>query len=206
MAFSISKLPVRVQIAIYAAVILGLCGVFYAYMIVPLRTELESLEGRIQTLGAEIAAGRIVQARLPEIKQKVALQEETLSRLREILPEEKETAEIIRRVQEVAVQSNLRIRSFSPQRTVRKEFYEDWPILIALEGNYDNLGRFFEEVGQFTRIVNVDNINIRSLPEQTPERTLTATCTATTFVFLEAAPEPPPPTPAPRRRGRGSQG
>lgn len=184
--FSISKLPQRTQLLLFTLIIFAFCSIFYIYYITPIQTEVAALEAEIQTLTLEVQKGQIVQARLPEFKEEIRRQQEKLTTLRQILPEEKETAEIIRKVQELAVQSNLRIRSFTPQKTVRNDFYEDWPILISLEGNYDNLGLFFERVGQFTRIINVDNISVAGLDKNASRsKTIGATCTATTFVFLE---------------------
>ena len=83
------------------------------------------------------------------------------------------------------MESNLKIKSFIPQKTIRNDFYEDWPIVISMEGTYDNLGIFFERVGQFARIMNVDNITIAGHKNPGSRKTIAATCTATTFVFRE---------------------
>lgn len=185
---SISNLPQRTQLLLFTLVIFGFGLVFYYYYFQPISTELAQLQAEIDALKIEVEKGQIVLTRLPEFKETIRRQEEKLLSLRQILPEEKETAEIIRKIQEFAVESNLRIKSFTPQKTVRNDFYEDWPILIVIEGNYDNLGVFFERVGQFTRIINVDNISIKRV-EKNPgkNKTIGATCTATTFVFLEGA-------------------
>ena len=186
--FSISSLPQRTQLLLFTLLIFGFGFVFYYFYIQPVYSEVQALQAEIDALQVEVQKGQIVLTRLPEFKETIRRQEEKLASLRQILPEEKETAEIIRKIQELAVESNLRIKSFTPQKTVRNDFYDDWPILIAIEGNYDNLGVFFERVGQFTRIINVDNISITTLEKNTARnRTIGATCTATTFVFLEGA-------------------
>jgi Tfp pilus assembly protein PilO len=58
---------------------------------------------------------------------------------------------------------------------------------MSLEGNYNNLGLFFQKVATFQRIINVDDIEIRALPAG-GGNTISATCTATTFVFVEEQP------------------
>ncbi|HEY3132403.1 MAG TPA: type 4a pilus biogenesis protein PilO [Acidobacteriota bacterium] len=181
----LANLPFRTQAMLIALLLLGLAYVFYIYFVAPKREEAKALETRIANLLNEVQKGQIVEARLPQFKQEIAKQREYLENLRHILPEEKETADIIRKVQQMAVDSNLRIKSFTPHQTVQRDFYEDWPILIAVEGSYDNLGAFFEKVSRFTRIINVENISIKALESPGSSRTLSATCTATTFVFLE---------------------
>jgi type IV pilus assembly protein PilO len=181
----LANLPFRTQVLMIAVVLLGLGYVFYLYFVSPKREEVKVLDGRITALLNEVQKGQIVEARLPQFKQEIARQRERLENLRHILPEEKETAEIIRKVQQMAIESNLRIKSFTPHQTVQRDFYEDWPILIAVEGSYDNLGIFFEKISRFTRIINVENIAVKAMDPPTSNRTLAATCTATTFVFLE---------------------
>ena len=183
---AISRLSQKSQLVILGALVLAMCGVFYIYLIRPLQTELAELDLQIQNLEAEVAAGQGVQDQLDELKKAVQEQQARLAFLRQVLPEKKQTAEIIRQVQQVAVDSSLKINSFTPRATVNNDFYEDWPIMISLEGNYDSLGTFFERVGAFTRIINVDNINMKAIEDgASRDRTLSATCTATTFVYLD---------------------
>lgn len=183
---AISKLPKETQLYILAGLVVGVCGLFYFYYINPLHSEISAIQMENESLRAEIAAGQALSLQLNELRKSVEDQRAKLSDLRAILPESKETAEIIRQVETLAKDSNLQIMSFTPRGTVNNVFYEDWPIAIALEGNYDNLGNFFQKISEFTRLINVDNIKIATLKEgASRSRTLSATCTATTFVYLE---------------------
>ena len=187
-SLSISKLPERTQLLLFALITLSFCYVSISWWIKPIQSEVEELQEDISTLSSEKLRGEVEKGRLPVLKEEVRQSEKKLSKLREILPEQKETADIIRKIQRLAVESNLKIKSFIPRKTIRNDFYEDWPIVISMEGTYDNLGIFFERVGQFARIINVDNITIKGLQNPGSRRTITATCTATTFVFREDTP------------------
>lgn len=194
-SISISKLPQRTQLGLLTVVMAGLFYVFYTFYIQPLKVEVDGLGSRLNDLKNEVQKGQIVYSRLPEFKKQVREQEVKLARLRTVLPERKQTAEIVSGLEQLARESRLRIKSFQPQGTVRKDFYEDWPILLSLEGNYDNLGTFFEKVSQFTRIINVENITIRKVEAPSRSRTISATCTATTFVFVDTESESAPAEP-----------
>ena len=74
----------------------------------------------------------------------------------------------MRKVQSLAAQSNLTIRTFTPGATVNKEFYQEWPINMAVDGSYHNLGYFFDRVSRLSRLVNVGNLKITLAPE--PDR------------------------------------
>jgi type IV pilus assembly protein PilO len=131
--------------------------------------------------------------KLQDFQREVALLEVKLETLKRILPPEKETPDLMRKVQSLAAQSNLGIKKFTPGATVKKEFYEEWPISMDVGGSYHNLGIFFDRVGRLSRLVNVGNIKIASRTEQSVSNTITASCVATTFVYIET----PPPTAAP---------
>ncbi len=91
----------------------------------------------------------------------------------------------LRRIQTLATQSNLTIRGFKPAPTVTKQLHAEWPIALQLDGTYHNLAMFFDRVSKFSRIINVNNIDIRAKDKPEPNSTITAECVATTFVLLE---------------------
>ena len=144
---------------------------------------------------ADIDRGLATARRLPEFRQEVGQLESQLDRLKTILPEERDVADLLRRVQGMATQSNLTIRGFTPRAVATRQMHAEWPIGLQLEGTYHNLGDFLERVSKFPRIINVSGIKIRSKEAGGDASTITAECTATTFVLIE--PKPATPAPAP---------
>ncbi len=183
----IMELPQQQQVMLAVLAVAAL-GFFWYQFIFPVSAQMEALDQSVATLTAEVETARAITARLPQFEADVKILQAQLDELQQVLPDEKETAEIVRRVEQLAVESDLSIRSFTPQATVSYEFYEDWPIRMSLEGSYNNLGLFFQRVANFQRIINVDNIEIRALANEDPDRTISATCTATTFVFVDQEP------------------
>jgi type IV pilus assembly protein PilO len=108
-----------------------------------------------------------------------------LDNLKAVLPEEKDAADLLRRMQSVATQSNLTIKSFKPAPTVTKQLHAEWPIHLELDGTYHNLAIFFDRVGRFTRIVNISGVDVKGREKPEPNSTMTAACVATTFVLLD---------------------
>ena len=181
-----NDLPWYVQALIIVAVLGGIdCLLFYQFF-QPVQEDIKRTNQEITKLTAEVEKGQAAERRLAEFDKEIKRNTEKLALLRSILPEEKETPEIVRKIQELAATSDLRIKKFTPQPAVGHGFYSDWPINIELDGSYDNLGKFFDRVSKFTRIINVENLNIKGIPESdSADRTLSATCTTTTFVFQE---------------------
>ncbi|MFQ5739618.1 MAG: type 4a pilus biogenesis protein PilO [Acidobacteriota bacterium] len=186
--FSLRNVSLKKQILFFAFVLLGSVYILYSWYVQPIQSDLTRLASRIQSLRKEVQKGQLVRAKLPEFKAQVQQQRKRLRKFRETLPDKKRTAQLMRKIQDLATSSNLNIKSFTPQKTVPKTFYSNWPIEIALEGNFHNLGLFFEKVHYTSRLVNIENLSIRALKDAAGrERTIGITCTATTFVFLENA-------------------
>ncbi len=184
--FSLGEVPVRQQILLFALLLLGGGYVFYLWYIQPLRETASQLGSEVQSLEQQVERAKLVEAQLPKFRAEVQKQRARLREFRATLPSAKETPQLMRSIHELAVGTNLHITSFTPQKTVQKDFYVDWPIEMAMQGNFHNLAAFFEKVGQMQRLVNIGEVTIRGLPESTnPDLTIDATCTATTFVYLE---------------------
>jgi type IV pilus assembly protein PilO len=188
--------------ALIAAIILG---VFYWQYWSPAQEEYKTKSAQLVTLKAEISALEVTANKLQEFQREVALLEAKLETLKRILPPEKETPDLMRKVQSLAAQSNLVIRKFTPGATVNKEFYQEWPINVEVDGSYHNLGFFFDRVRRLSRLVNIGTVKVTNRGDQTVSNTVSAACVATTFVYLENAPANRPPAPggAPKPAGAG---
>jgi type IV pilus assembly protein PilO len=182
---SLSKLPWYGQIGAFAALALVAAAVFWTWYAQPAQAQIDTRRGELARLRADIDRGLSTARRLPEFRKEVADLELQLDRLRTVLPEEQDVADLLNRVNAMATQSNLTIRGFTPQAVARKQLHAEWPIGLRLEGSYHDLGAFLERVSKFPRIINVANIKIEAREGQTGRATITAECTATTFVLVE---------------------
>jgi type IV pilus assembly protein PilO len=191
MNVSLTKLPWYAQVGAFVALGLAGCGVFYYYYEVPAQADLASRRAQLALLHADIAKGLTTARKLPEFQAQVAELESRLDNLKAVLPDEKDAADLLRRMQTVATQSNLVIKSFKPSATVTKQMHAEWPIMLELDGTYHNLATFFDRVGRFTRIVNISGLDVKGKDKPDANTTITATCVATTFVLLDkpAAPK-----------------
>jgi type IV pilus assembly protein PilO len=191
MNISLTKLPWYAQVGAFVALGIGAAGAFYYYYEAPARIELQSREHQLKTLQADINKGQATAGKLPQFRSQVAELEARLDNLKAVLPEEKDAADLLRRMQTVATQSNLTIKSFKPAPTVTKQLHAEWPINLELDGTYHNLAIFFDRVGRFTRIVNISGVDVKGKDKPMPNSTMTAACVATTFVLLDKpAPKP----------------
>jgi type IV pilus assembly protein PilO len=185
MELSLTKLPWWGQIVAFVVLALAGCGAFFYYYEMPAREDMKARESQLVSLRADITKGLTTAKKLPEFRSQVAELETRLDSLRAVLPDAKDAADLLNRMQNVAQQSNLTIRSFKPGVTVTKQLHAEWPITLELDGTYHNLAIFFDRIGKFTRIVNISGLDVRGKERPEPGSTITATCVATTFVLLD---------------------
>ncbi len=190
MALEMGKMSFSSQLAVFLVVALLICGAFYYFIYTGLQTEIEDKTAQTRALRDEVERGKVTAARLPEVRREVERREATLQALSRILPSRKEVDDLLRKVQQMAAESNLDVLRFKPEATQPREFYAAWPISLELDGNYHNLAYFFDRLSKLSRIVNVSNLRINTSREPTFSNTINASCTATTFVFIDQGPPP----------------
>jgi type IV pilus assembly protein PilO len=187
MDLKLDKLPWYSQLAVFSVMGIAIVGLFWWFHVQPTEAEFAIREKKLATLRVDIAKGSATANQLNQFRQQVAELEARLESLKAVLPEQKDVADLLRRIQTLATQSNLAIRGFKPAPSVTKQLHAEWPIALQLDGTYHNLAMFFDRVSKFSRIINVSNIAIRAKEKPEPNSTITVDCVATTFVLLETA-------------------
>src|SRR2546429_159733 len=111
MQLSLTKLPWYAQIGAFVVLAGVGCGAFYYYYEMPAHADIEARQHQLAALRADIAKGLNTAKKLPEFRSQVAELEGRLVNLRAVLPEEKDAADLLNRMQTVATQSSLKIKS-----------------------------------------------------------------------------------------------
>src|SRR5258706_10281514 len=177
------KLPFWGQFAIVAVMAFALVAV--AWMAYPNFSEMAkhnaASRADLEALQTEIRKGQAIEAKLPEFEKEIENLQLKLNDLLAILPTEPETGELLKWVKNLADQSNLDLRQFNPGALRTVEFYKEFPILMDVEGDYHDLGVFFDRISKYSRIINVSGVAINAVGRAT--HSIHSTFTATTFVY-----------------------
>jgi type IV pilus assembly protein PilO len=187
MDLKLDKLPWYGQVIFFAVIGIGMVGAFYWFHVLPTEAGMVDREKKLAALRVDIAKGSSTANQLNQFRQQVAELEGRLESLKAVLPEQKDVADLLRRIQTLATQSNLAIRGFKPAPSVTKQLHAEWPIALQLDGTYHNLAMFFDRVSKFSRIINVSGIVIRAKEKPEPNSTISVDCVATTFVLLDTS-------------------
>jgi type IV pilus assembly protein PilO len=187
MELSLSKLPWYAQLGAFVLVSAGAVFGFWHFYAAEINADFEMRQSRLTAMRADIAKGIATAKQLPQFQAQVTELENRLQNLRQVLPEEKDVADILRRIQSLATKSNLAIQRFQPGKVVQQKLYAEIPYKLQAEGTYHNLGAFFDQISKFPRIINVSEISIKAKQPPEQNRTIVAECVATTFVLQEGA-------------------
>jgi type IV pilus assembly protein PilO len=186
----LTKLPLAGQLGVSAVIALLICGGFYYFWYADAVDQQKQKEARLAKLQQDIRALEATANRLPEFQREVQALEARLETLKRILPPEKEMPDLMRRIQYLAAQSSLQIRKFNPAAVVNKDFYQEVPVSIDVEGTYHNMGAFLDRVSRMSRLVNMSDLKIKAQSKQTLNNTVAIGATATTYVYLDNVPPP----------------
>ncbi len=177
------KLPVWGQFAVVAAMAVAL--VVVAWTTYPNFTQMAknnaAAKVRLEGLQTEIRKGQAIEAKLPEFEKEIENLQLKLNDLLAILPTEPETGELLKWVKNLTDQSNLELRQFNPGALKPVEFYKEFPIVMDVEGDYHDLGVFFDRISKYSRIINVSGVTINA--SGSGKTSIRSTFTATTFVY-----------------------
>ncbi len=115
-----------------------------------------------------------------------------------LLEEQKELLRVLPKKDDIEqfienVQAQIELSGLSKVSSVREaaqpvDMYVKIPIRMSLTGTYHQINRFFKQVGDLKRIVNIEDLSLEPVQVQTPEgqqNLLKANFVATTFMFTD---------------------
>jgi type IV pilus assembly protein PilO len=165
----------------------GILWAVKSYVIQPIEDQIHTAEGQIAELDKKIEQGRAAERKLPQFREEVKRLQLELDKLRRILPSSRNTEELIKKIKSLVDQGDFNLHRIAFPRlgaASGADPYAEWPISVAIDGSYHNLAQLFNKLSNYSRIVNVEVVNISALPVQV-EKTITVDFIAKTFVYVE---------------------
>ena len=186
---SLEGKPLYMAAGIGAVLAIVIVWGVHAYVVKPIKEEIVAADARIAELDKKIEQGRAAERKLPQFREEVRRLELELEKLRRILPSTRNTEEIIKKIKSLVDQGDFALRRLTfPKLGAAKEGdpYAEWPISVSVDGRYHDLAILFNRLSNFSRIMNVEQINVSALGDQTA-RTISSDFVAKTFVYVEEA-------------------
>ena len=166
--------------AVGAALATAVVAVFYYVKIDKMNKTIVRKERKLKNLEREINEGRAAMKSLPQFREEVDRLQLELDKLLRILPSRRNTEDLLRRIRRLTEQGDFDLLRFTPRGLSKRDFYSEWPIQIALHGQYHNLALFFDRIRRFSRIINVENLRLSA---RGGRHSLAANFTIKTFIY-----------------------
>ena len=195
MAMTLDDKPWWVGLIIGIVLAVAILWAVDSYLVKGIKEEIAAADTTIAELDTKIRQGRAAEQKLPQFREEVKRLELELEKLRRILPSTRNTEEIIQKIKSLVDQGEFTLNrlSFPPlgeQAAEGNDTYVEWPIAVAVDGRYHDLAILFNRLGNFSRIMNVENIRINARGDQ-ETKTIASEFTAKTFVYVEPKEEVP---------------
>jgi len=187
-AESIIKQTLAVKLAILIGAIIVLVAVCFQVFYRPVFDEKKNLTPELAKLKAELSQKRDIVKEKPKYEAELKETRQKLSLALKQLPDKSEIPSLLENISSLGKASGLQFLMFKPNAEVPKAFYAEIPVDLQIQGNYQDILRFFDGIANMPRIVNITDINMAS-PKKVAAGTmqLVTTCKATTFKFIEGA-------------------
>src|SRR5437588_3646193 len=187
---AINKAPLGQKIGVVAGVVVMLSVANWYFMIDPMYTQITQKQGQLRTLEDELIQKQSIANNLAQFKHEKEILERRLAQALTELPNEANIDDLIRSLSEIGTKSGLAINSIEPQAEQRQSFYASIPIVMAVSGNYHEIGVFLDSLSKLARIVNVTNIKMGQARVTNEKLVINANYIATTFRFVPEANAP----------------
>ena len=180
------NIPFWGQLLIVLAVAAAVMFVGYRFWLADDYRKIGDLTKQLADKNQQIQRENDIVAKLPQLEAEIARLRKTLAELKEILPTEPESGELLKWIKNLADQSNLDLKDFSPEALRPVEFYKEYPIRMSIVGAYHDMGLFLDRISKYSRIINVSNVSISGNPGG-GDKTIRSDFLATTFIYDEQA-------------------
>jgi len=129
-------------------------------------TEADLLEDRLEQLTVTNNAAKILAAQGgPELERKLAIYEQHMRQLEELIPKREEVAELLYAVTLRSQSSGVDLTGMKPEAQDPSPFYTRQIYEMGVRGSYHDIGVFLSEIGSLPRIVTPTQLKL-TLPRE----------------------------------------
>ena len=141
----------------------------------------KDLQAKHEALSRDLEKARLLVRNLERVEHEYQILHEQWQVASTLLPEQNEMANLLRKVTAAGTQSGVDFKLFRPDPPRPRDFYNENPVAVKVQGGYHQTGVFLSRLANLNRIVNVGNVRLTNVQNQqdTPftvetEMTLTA--------------------------------
>ena len=183
----ILELPQRQKVGLLAGLIVLLFVFDYFFFYTRFSFQIEELVQGVAAARKELDRKKTLVANLPQLREQLQLLNGMHKEAIAQLPDRKEIPDLLTSISNKAREAGLDILLFRPRGENPQEFYAEIPVDVVVRGGFHDVVSFFDEVGRLSRLVNINNIEMKN-PKINQDRMIIDTSTlVTAFRSLDEA-------------------
>lgn len=157
---ALSRLSMAAKIIIVSVVMLAVAAVYFALFHTEVNSRIQAAGNKETKLLDELKTARKNEFAYQKDLQELTERQQRQRELNKVLPQTTEYPSFLSALQSVANVSGISLTAWSPEPEVPEQFYARVPMKIEISGRYHQLAKFFYQVGQLDRIINIENISV----------------------------------------------
>lgn len=177
-----SNLTTPMRVAVLAFLMVGVFALYYFLLHGSITDELAGAQRRHTDLQDERSEAERRMQEFQRVSDELASREALDRENKRVLPDEAEMASFLQDLHRVAEANDLQISLVEPRPEEPSELHVRLPVSLGLSGSFHQLAKFFYNISEQQRAINMENIEINE-PEvsESGEVTLDVNVLATTF-------------------------
>jgi type IV pilus assembly protein PilO len=180
----LGKLPRSQRLLVYGLTYLVMVVAVFFLLIAPVFDDIDGARTRQATLKTKRDEAKARADNKGEFEAEVEQLTADLKQALKELPDDREIPGLLSEIDALARKSGLEVRKFQPLAETTHEYYADVPVQIIMSGSFHEVAIFFDRVGKMSRIVSVEDIEMKDPKDSGTETTLTVEGKVVTYRFL----------------------
>lgn len=150
----------------FPAAVLIICAIiailYRQFIYLPLQSEIAALNAETKRIDAILKELEILQTRHPNFEEFVALTEERLAQMQELLPAEMDAEKFVAELYVLAADKKILIDSVRTGEISESDSVQRQTLNIQLEADYISLLNFVREILEGERLASLENFSVSS--------------------------------------------
>jgi type IV pilus assembly protein PilO len=156
----ILKLKTAAKVGLVAGVIAVIAGGYYQFFYDELSSAVTSAEANQQRLREELSSYERRKIEYVAYRAELQLLQDEQRDLLRVLPKKDEMASFLSNIQEQGEVAGLEVLTFTVGAEVPEDLYVKIPVLMEVRGGFHTVAKFFKNVSELPRIVNIEDLSI----------------------------------------------
>ena len=156
----LTKMPQWQKLAILGGTIFLIIFFYLWWWYLPISGEITTLENQKSELAKKLATLQGVQKDIDKFKAEIATLTAQYQKQREILPTGEELPKLLNSIADLGKETGVTIKAFTPGSLQKLEYYQEMGVNLKMSGNFHSLATFFDRIGKFKRIVNIEDMTL----------------------------------------------